>query len=78
MMSKYEIVQRPAQRYAAIATTVPMEELSTVVPPLNQEVFDWLAKQGGRREWPAVLGVRRHQHARSAVASGGRHDRRSG
>jgi len=45
-MSKYEIVQRPAQRYAAIATTVPMEDLSTVVPPLNQEVFDWLAKQG--------------------------------
>ena len=46
MMSNYEIVRRPAQRYAAIAITVPMEQLGAAVPPLNGEVNGWLAKQG--------------------------------
>jgi hypothetical protein len=43
-MSNYEVVQRAAISYAAIAISVPMERLATA-GPLNGVVFDWLAQQ---------------------------------
>ncbi len=42
-MSNYEVVQREAIPYAAIAIAVPMERLATA-GPLNGVVFDWLAQ----------------------------------
>jgi effector-binding domain-containing protein len=42
MSSAPEIVTRAEQPYVAIRTQVTMEDLGTVVPPLNQEVFAWL------------------------------------
>lgn len=46
MSEEPEITERPAQPYAAIAATVTMADLGTVVPPLNGEVFRWLADKG--------------------------------
>jgi len=43
-MSNYEVVQREAVAYAAIAIAVPMERLAAA-GPLNGEVFNWLAQQ---------------------------------
>lgn len=43
-MSSYEVVQREAVPYAAIAIAVPMERLASA-GPLNGAVFDWLAQQ---------------------------------
>jgi hypothetical protein len=43
-MSNYEVVQREAMPYAAIAITVLMESLASA-GPLNGVVFDWLAQQ---------------------------------
>jgi effector-binding domain-containing protein len=36
----------PEQPYVAIAASVTMETLGAVVPPLNGEVFGWLAARG--------------------------------
>ena len=44
-MSTYDIVQRSAMPYAAIATSLTMEELASAAP-LNGAVFDWLARRG--------------------------------
>jgi effector-binding domain-containing protein len=46
MSSAPEIVTRAEQPYVAIRTQVTMEDLGTVVPPLNQEVFAWLGERG--------------------------------
>src|SRR5437763_16824582 len=46
MSSAPEIVTRAEQPYVAIRTQVAMEDLGTVVPPLNQEVFAWLGARG--------------------------------
>jgi effector-binding domain-containing protein len=46
MMTQYEIVPYEPRPYAAIAVTVPMTALGDVVPPLNGEVFAWLAQRG--------------------------------
>ena len=43
-MSNYQVVQRDAIPYAAIAIALPMERLATA-GPLNGEVFNWLAQQ---------------------------------
>jgi effector-binding domain-containing protein len=43
MSEEPTIVERPATAYAAIKVLVPMDELGTTVPPLNGEVFQWLA-----------------------------------
>lgn len=43
MSEEPEITERPAQPYVAIAASVTMANLGTVVPPLNAEVFAWLA-----------------------------------
>lgn len=40
------ITERPAQPYVAIAASVTMADLGSVVPPLNGEVFAWLAARG--------------------------------
>jgi len=45
-MSTYEIVERDRQPYAAIPVTVSMDQLGSVVPPLNDEVFGWLSQRG--------------------------------
>lgn len=44
------ITDRPAIPYVAITTTAHPNQLGDVIPPLNQEVFDWLAT---RHEKPA-------------------------
>jgi effector-binding domain-containing protein len=46
MSEQPEITERPAKPYVAIAATVTMATLGTVVPPLNGEVFAWLAARG--------------------------------
>ena len=46
MSSAPEIVTRAEQPYVAIRTQVTMQDLGTVVPPLNQEVFAWLGARG--------------------------------
>ncbi len=43
-MSKYDVVQRNAVPYAAIAIALPMEQLASAVP-LNETVFEWLAQR---------------------------------
>jgi effector-binding domain-containing protein len=46
MSEEPSIVERPALPYAAIKVLVSMNELGTIVPPLNGEVFQWLAARG--------------------------------
>jgi effector-binding domain-containing protein len=46
MLAEPKVVQRADQPYVAIKALVTMETLGAVVPPLNGEVFGWLAKQG--------------------------------
>ena len=46
MSEEPTIVQRSAVPYAAINVLVTMDELGAVVPPLNGEVFQWLAARG--------------------------------
>jgi effector-binding domain-containing protein len=46
MSSAPEIETRAEQPYVAIRTQVTMQDLGTVVPPLNQEVFAWLGARG--------------------------------
>ena len=46
MSSAPEIVTRAEQPYVAIRAQVTMQDLGTVVPPLNQEVFAWLGARG--------------------------------
>jgi|ERR1700678_828237 effector-binding domain-containing protein len=41
-----DIVERTAQPYVAIRAHVTMQDLASVVPPLNGEVFGWLAARG--------------------------------
>ncbi len=51
-MSQYEIVDRPAQPYAAVSITTTMADLGTAGPPLNDEVFTWLAERGVAPDGP--------------------------
>ena len=53
MSSAPQIVTRAEQPYVAIRAQVTMQDLGTVVPPLNQEVFAWLAARGARGAVPA-------------------------
>jgi effector-binding domain-containing protein len=46
MSEEPTIVERSAAPYAAIKVLVTMDELGSVVPPLNGEVFQWLAARG--------------------------------
>lgn len=46
VMSEPTLQQRPERPYAAIKVLVTMTELGDVVPPLNAEVFGWLAQHG--------------------------------
>jgi len=46
------IVERAAAPYAAITVRVTMDKLGEVVPPLNGEVFAWLAAHGGAPNGP--------------------------
>jgi len=46
MSEEPTIVERSAAPYAAIKVLVTMDELGAVVPPLNSEVFQWLASHG--------------------------------
>ncbi len=47
MSTEPTIIERPAQPYVAIPTKATMQNLGEVVPPLNAEVFGWLAAHGG-------------------------------
>lgn len=46
MIDEPRIATLPERPYVAIAATVGMDDLGTVVPPLNGEVFGWLAARG--------------------------------
>jgi effector-binding domain-containing protein len=46
MSEEPSIVERPPTPYAAIKVLVAMDELGAIVPPLNGEVFQWLAARG--------------------------------
>ena len=46
VMSEPTIAERGPTPYVAIGVTVPMDRLGEVVPPLNREVFGWLAARG--------------------------------
>ena len=46
MSAAPEIVERPARPYVAIPVRAAMATIGTVVPPLNGEVFRWLAERG--------------------------------
>jgi effector-binding domain-containing protein len=46
MSTEPTIVERPAAAYAAIKVKVTMDEIGAVVPPLNGEIFGWLATKG--------------------------------
>jgi effector-binding domain-containing protein len=46
MSNEPTIIERPAMPYVAITALVTHQELGAVVPPLNQEVFQWLAAHG--------------------------------
>jgi effector-binding domain-containing protein len=44
MLTEPKIVERKKQHYAAIRTTVSMNDIPHVLPPLIPEVADWLSK----------------------------------
>ncbi len=46
MLSEPRIEQRDTQPYVAIRSRVTMQDIPTTLPPLNDEVFDWLAQRG--------------------------------
>ena len=46
MLTEPTIVERAAEPYVAIKVHVAMDKLGAVVPPLNGEVFRWLAAHG--------------------------------
>jgi len=46
------VVQRDEQPYVAITSTVPMQELGEVLPPLIPEVIDWVEQAGLRPAGP--------------------------
>ena len=78
-MSVYEIVHRPAQPYAAIPVTTTMAELGATVPPLNGEVFDWLAARDIAPDGPPfwkydVIDMARTLQLQVGVATVGRAD----
>ncbi|QDP95940.1 GyrI-like domain-containing protein [Microlunatus elymi] len=52
MWTEPTLAERTAQPYAAIRVRVPMPEIAQVVPPLNGEVFGWLAEHGGKPTGP--------------------------
>lgn len=52
MWTEPKLVQRSEQPYAAIKVLVTMQELAEVVPPLNGEVFGWLAEHGATPAGP--------------------------
>jgi len=46
------VVERAAQPYAAIRRQVTMAQMDEVLPPLNDQVFDWLSAHGGQPAGP--------------------------
>ena len=52
MSTEPTITERREQPYVAIMAKVTMQNLGEVVPPLNQEVFGWLAAHGGEPSGP--------------------------
>jgi len=52
MWSEPTVVERKPQPYVAIKVLATMEELGRVVPPLNGEVFGWLADHGAQPSGP--------------------------
>jgi effector-binding domain-containing protein len=75
-VSRYRIVHRPAQPYAAIPLTVTMAELAGTAPPLMGEVFDWLAGHGAAPDGPPfwkydVIDMARSLQLQVGVATAG-------
>src|ERR1700749_627914 len=46
MLSEPQVIQRPAQPYAAIRVKVAMTELGSVLPQVHTRVFGWLGARG--------------------------------
>jgi effector-binding domain-containing protein len=46
MTTELEVIALPERPYVAIPASITMATLGTVVPPLNGEVFGWLAANG--------------------------------
>src|SRR5205814_8438234 len=44
MLSSPQLVQRPERHYAAIRTSVAIQDIPAVVPPLLPRVFAWLER----------------------------------
>jgi effector-binding domain-containing protein len=73
MWTEPEVAERPEQPYVAIKVLVTMQELGQVVPPLNAEVFDWLAQHGGTPAGPPfwkynVIDMQRQLEVEAGVA----------
>jgi effector-binding domain-containing protein len=71
-MPEPEIVTRAEEPYIAIAARVTMQKLGTEVPPLNQEVFDWLGRRniapGGPPFWKYdVIDMEREMQVEAGV-----------
>ncbi|HEV7620923.1 MAG TPA: GyrI-like domain-containing protein [Flavisolibacter sp.] len=49
MITEPKLIHREEQPFAAIQTTVAMNEISRALPPLIPEVFEWLNKNGIER-----------------------------
>jgi hypothetical protein len=74
MATEPEITELPGRPYAAIPASVTMETIGTVVPPLNGEVFGWLAARGiapaGPPFWKYnVIDMARNLEVEAAVRS---------
>src|ERR1700691_3499353 len=78
MATEPEITELPARPYVAIPASVTMETIGTVVPPLNGEVFGWLAVRGIAPAGPPLLEVQRDRHGPESGGGGGLHGRGTG
>ena len=73
MWSEPKVVERRPQPYVAIKVLVTMREIGQVVPPLNGEVFCWLADHGAEPSGPPfwkynVIDMERHLEIEAGVA----------
>jgi hypothetical protein len=55
IVTEPKVEQRPEQPYVAIRTLASMNELSTVIPQLTDEVFSWLEKHGIASTGPSIV-----------------------
>jgi len=54
MLTEPQLEQRQAQPYLGIRSQLTIQELGTVLPPLSDEVFAWLQKEGLKPAGPPL------------------------